>query len=274
MFFKLIYFDIKNGLLKEKIKIIFIPFIFIILCIVVYLTHSQYGEVNTFGEYWLYIVGGMKEYIPSKFESFKFPIIWFFIMIYLSYMTLYYPYNDLIGYGQNVLVRSSGRSRWWLSKCVWNTLSVVAYFLIGITIVLVFCLAFDMKINLNISPYMYENVFHINDDICLYPQSISYELLLMPILTAITISQIQMLLSLWIRPLYSFVTTVCILLASSYYVKPYMIGNFAMATRFDTVITNGVSISDGLIILLSIIVITVLIGAISFRHYDIINKEN
>lgn len=287
MFFKLAYYDLKNALLQEWKKLLIVPFGFFVICFTFYLSYvhnaSSQNAVGTFGDFWLYIFGGMKEYAPSPTESFKFPVIWTIVMLYLFYITLYYPYNDLLGYGQNVLTRSRGRHSWWLSKCLWNAVMVLLFFCLGAAVVVLFCVVTGRPLSLEISQYMYTGVFKLQgegaffgrvEDVVAYPSYITGALIGMPLLTAVAISELQMLLSLWLRPIFSFGVTVAVLLSSAYYIKPFMIGNYAMSVRCAAVLKNGVSPLTGIIVLTALIVLCLVAGDISFRHYDIINKEN
>lgn len=285
MFFKTTYFDIKNFLRQEWKKLLVVPLGFLLLCFTFYLKYVKntmpQNISGSFGDYWLYIFGGMKEYIPSPLESFKFPVFWMVLFLYLFYVTLYYPYNDLLGYGQNVLVRSRGRFNWWLSKCMWNAFTVLSFFLIGVVTVALFCAITSGVFSVKISPNMYTEVFSLGEGGILfepvppkYPAYITGALIGLPILTAIAISQLQMLVSLWLRPIFSFCVTAAVLVASAYYVSPFMIGNYAIPIRCDAVISNGVSPVTGVITLSVIIIVCIIVGGIAFKHYDIINKEN
>lgn len=284
MFFKTCYFDIKNFLWQEWKKLLVIPIGFLLICFTFYLRYvysSQQCVSGSLGDYWLYIFGGMKEYIPSKLESFKFPVFWIIVFLYMFYVTLYYPYNDLLGYGQNVLVRSRSRFNWWLSKCLWNVFTVVLFFGIGAVTVSLFCATVSGEFSFKISQNMYTEVFKLGNSEMFfqlvtteYPSYITGTLIGLPLLTAIAISQLQMLLSLWLRPIYSFCVTAAVLVASAYHISPFMIGNYAMPIRCDAVISNGVSPVTGVITLSAIIVLCIIVGGIAFKHYDIINKEN
>ena len=105
-FFKTAYFDIKNFLYLDWKKLLAIPIGFLVICFAFYMRYAK-NQMGSFGDIWLYIFGGIKEYTYD--QSFKFPVIWTTVLLYLFYITLYYPYNDLLGYGQNVLIRSRNR---------------------------------------------------------------------------------------------------------------------------------------------------------------------
>lgn len=276
MFFKLVFYDIKNGFIHEYKKIILIPVFFFILCCNFYFSYLNFADtssIGSIGDFLLYIYGGMKEYIPSRTQPFQFPTIWMFVLAYLLYFTLYYPYDDLMGYGQHILIRSGGRLKWWYSKCIWNIVSVVFYFILSWCSVILFCVLSKMPLSFEISNFMYDSVFYVNENIALYPANIIKDLLLMPLLTMITISLLQMVLSLMVKPIYGFWASMACLLASAYYANPLMIANYAMAIRSDAVITNGINTELGIIIMIKLIISSVIIGGVIFNRYDILNKE-
>lgn len=220
-----------------------------------------------------YIYGGMKEYIPSRTQPFQFPTKWMFVLAYILYLTLYYPYDDLMGYGQNVLIRSGGRLKWWYSKCIWNIISVNFYFILSWCSVIFFCVVSKMSLSFDISKFMYDSVFYINENIALYPSNINMTLLFMPLLTMTALSMLQMVVSLMVKPIYGFWISMACLLISAYYTNPLMIANYAMAIRSDAVITNGITTELGIIILTLLIISSIIIGGVIFNRYDILNKE-
>jgi hypothetical protein len=274
-FIKLLCFDIKNSLLQEYKKLLLVPVIFTAFCLNLYLRHVKPGMAGaaTLGDFLLYIFGGMKEYAPSRTEPFEFPALWISMFLFLLFITLRYPYDDLMGYGQNVLVRTRSRLRWWLSKCVWNVFSVLLFFVLGWAAVFLFCRITGMPLSLEISKYMYETVFRLDAETALYPQLITAALLWMPLLTMLSLSLTQMTLSLFVKPIYSFAVLASVLLSSAYYLKPFMLANYAMAIRNDAVTAGGVRILTGAALLPILGATCVLLGCLIFRRYDIINKE-
>lgn len=293
-FFRLAYYDVRNFLFGEWKKLLVIFSGFFVICLTFCLKEASIlsGEnsVGTFGDYWLYIFGGFPKVTEDsaiKIKNLKMLAMWLAVLLYLFYTTLYYPFNDLTGYGQNVLTRSRGRRSWWLSKCLWNALTVLMFFCIGAAVVFLFCVVTKKPISLKISQGMYTHVFLLDDELASgglidfdnpgvisHPSHITGALIGMPLLTAVAISELQMFLSLWLRPMFSFGVTVIILGVSAYCVSPFLIGNYAMPIRCDALMPNGVSPLTGTVILTSLIAFCVIAGDIAFKRYDILNKEN
>lgn len=82
-----------------------------------------------------------------------------------------------------------------------------------------------------------------------------------------------MTVSLFIRPIYSFIITGIILLSSTYYQSPFLIGNYAMPVRCNTMIKGGVSPFIGIIFSLTLAICSFLAGVLRFKHYDVLKKE-
>lgn len=271
---KLFLFDLKNGLLKNKALLIASVIIPIVFCI----DFSQKiriirAEVS-FADYFLYIFGGMKEYIPTPSEPFVFPVVWMILFLTLPYATLSYPLNDIQTFGQQVIFRSRNRNTWWLSKCVWNISCCILYNLIVIGITILFCLMFKIDLNFNINKELIQTIFNVEDKNLLNTNLyLTIDTILSPVLIIIAINLFQMTLTLFIKPMFSFLVTAMILLSSSYLFSPFFIGNYAMVTRSNTIIINGCNFKIGIYVAVTIILLSAIVGMFRFNHYDIINKE-
>lgn len=106
-----------------------------------------------------------------------------------------------------------------------------------------------------------------------FPASLIPQTFLLPPLVMIAINLFQMALSLFIKPFYSFIVTVAVLLTSSYYLSPFFIGNYVMPLRSDQMVANGVSLTAGIIFSLIIIIVSVVTGGIAFQKRDILKRE-
>ena len=121
MFFKILKYDLKNTIIKKYKNYILTFFVFCWFLLDAYMRifYSDIPIKNvTVTEIVMFIFNGMKEFVPGSEEPFSFPIMWMVIFVLLLFFTLYYPYNDIMGYGKNVLIASTSRTVWWLSKCV------------------------------------------------------------------------------------------------------------------------------------------------------------
>lgn len=281
-YIKLFRFDLQNGMIK-KIYLMLIPFLLsLIACLDL---HNRVSVINSYdyfsrqfstslGNYLGYIYGGMAEYSIGENISFVFPIRWIIVFFSILFITLNYPYNDMQSVGQQILICTKGRSLWWLSKCGWNICcTILFHFIICLSAILFCCITGD-KITGGIDIELMNVMFETNRETQTSATGIlPLYILLLPIVISIGINLFQMTLSLFIKPLFSFLFVSLLLLLSAYFMSPFWIGNYAMLMRYDLVHTNGMVMHNGIIIALALMTLSIVIGLIGFRYYDIINRD-
>ena len=275
-FFKLIKYDLTYGIfnLKSIIKYAIFILFFILACF------ELGGKINNFnyngatlGDYFLYIFGGIKEYIPSPNDPFQIPYLWLINHLLILYFTLHYASDDLSGVGQQMIYRAGGRIKWWVSKCIWNFTSVVSYYFISFTVIITYSLIKENAIKLSFSSFMRDIIYFGPKDLGLETWDIVLEVSLMPFLVTLALSILQMALSLVFKPAFAFIFSSVMLISSAYYMTPFLIGNFSMAVRSDKVVSNGVNLTDGIIATLVMIALGIIIGILAIRRYNILSKE-
>ena len=282
MFFKLIRYDLKVGFSTTYKRYLVAIALFVVILgtflLSVYSFNSVIEELGAqikpnLGNMLLYAFGGMQEYKPSPGVAFQFPAFWMLSYLLLAYITLYYPFNDLEEFGQNILIRCRGRKLWWFSKCIWNVSSVLCFFLLAWIIFIIGCLLSGCSLSMELSPNM-STILKLDTGMYMqFPPSLILQTFLLPPLVMIALNLFQMALSLFIKPFYSFIVTVAVLLTSSYYLSPFFIGNYAMPLRSDQMVANGVSLTAGIIFSLLIITVSVVVGGIAFQKRDILKRE-
>ena len=231
------------------------------------------GTSRSLGDLALYIFGGMKKFIPTPGAVFPFPTVWLLVMALACFSSLWYPLNDLYGFGKTLLTACQSRKRWYLAKAVWCGVTVSLYFLLGWAVLLCGCLAMGGKFTWTISPYMME-LMEITDVASTVEEwRLTLQLTVLPWLVAVTLSQLQLCLSLWMQPVLGWVISIVVLLSSAYYASPFLLGNYAMALRDQQVLSGGVDCWVGAAYCLVLLLLSVLTGLVSFRHTDILGKE-
>lgn len=280
MFFKILKYDLKNTIIKKYKNYILTFFVFCWFLFDAYMRifYSDIPIKNvTVTEIVMFIFNGMKEYIPGGEESFAFPMMWMVIFVLLLFFTLYYPYNDIMGYGKNVLIASTSRTVWWLSKCVTSICICIVYFFIAAMSILIFAFAFGLKFELTVKPEVFATLlrYGIPEGFNLSPEPLYMVLtvFVLPFIFAIAMCLFQMLLTLIIRPFASIIVVTAIFMVSAYYVSPFMIGNYAMTQRSICFVSNGVDPVVGVIIMASIIVFSIVVSTVLFNRYEILEKE-
>ena len=90
-FIKVLWFDLKNGYFKGVSCYIFPLFIAIIGFFELHRRIAIWGTEVALGDYWMYLYGGMKEYIPTTGNPFQFPTMWIAVFLFSSFAVLNYP---------------------------------------------------------------------------------------------------------------------------------------------------------------------------------------
>jgi hypothetical protein len=278
MFFKVLRYDLLNGTLKSAKKYLLAILIFIIAALdftlrAPGLRRNLNAEVSTVGDYLMYLFYGMNEYEIGSPEPFRFPALWMLVVLFALYIVLYYPYNDLYGYGKQVLVNAGSRSAWWLSKCAWVVSTVLIYFLLLFSTIFIYAKAEGTSMSLNISKYMYMTFLPAAELKETLPTNLNAEIILMPFLLVLALGLLQLFMSLLVRPILSYSLSIALLVISAYYVHPCFLGNYAMIARSDKLIETGVNNTVGIYYLLGIIVISIILGWIYFYKFDILSNE-
>lgn len=277
MFYKCLKYDLKCGLLKEYKKYIVAIGLFIIIGFEFSVKMSDIEK--TVLDYFFYLFFGMEEYIPSPGNKFRFPALWVTVILYVSYITLYYPYKDLNGYGKNILLNTQSKKTWYLSKCMWVTVSTISYFLIGFVVLSLFAIFNGAEITADVSskvvikfiPFITTEQELFYNDAMYYKVTVLHFIL--PVVVCVMNNLFQLFLSLFIKPFFSFIFTVSYTIASAYYLNTFMLGNYAMIARSNIFICNGVDFTTGLIITLCVILVVIISGVLLFSKQDILNKE-
>lgn len=286
-YIKMIWFDIRRGIIQKPVLFIVPVFVALIACFDLNNRIAVRNETDGYeangcrtqeeggsADYMMYIYGGMDRYDPESGHSFVLPVRWLIVFLLISFITLSYPYKDMQGFGRQILIRTKGRTIWWLSKCIWNILSVVIYHSLIFGAAALFSIAAGKGITGEINKELQYEVFQISGDSALsgdipWPAAI----LLLPVLVSLCLSLLQMTLCLLMKPVYGFLITASILISSAYFTSPCLIGNYAMSMRYEMVIQDGVCIAAGLAVPLVLMAVFAGAGVIRFRRYDIWNED-
>lgn len=233
------------------------------------LLNPQYADVQpTLGDFAMYLFGGMKPYVPNPDEPFLFPVSWFLIFGICLFLTLYYPVHDRENFGKMVIAYSGSRTKWWMSKCAWIITATAAYFSGCWIVLIVNCLIYGGQFTLSVSPYMCD-IFLLGETVPPTQWNVGHVLLFMPPLIASACGILQMLLTLWFRPIICFLISAIIMLASAYFCAPVFIVNYAFCIRSNEILTNGFSFTFGVLYALALSLLCILIGRRRFQNFDL-----
>lgn len=277
---KTLWFDIKNGIGKNC----FLWLSSGILATAVFVdAFSRIDAIEripelgikevSFGDILFYAYGGMARYVPSPDKRFEFPIIWLVIFVTVAFLTMNYPTKNLMGIGSQILVRTGGHSMWWRSKCIWNVLLTGIYHMLFIVLLAVFSVICGIPLNLQIHTELIRHLFELDLSVWLIDRTwISVGMILLPILISVALNLLEMVLSLFMKPIFSFLVISVTLIASAYLFVPWMIGNYAMLLRYSWIVEDGFKYHEGFAIAGIMIVCLGVIGHIRFKHYDVLSK--
>lgn len=269
--------DMISGVLGGWKKII--PFVLLIIsfCTYLYIECANMKDIGyvdgvpTIADMLLYIFRGMREYMPELDYSFDIPITWLLMQVYIAYVIGNYASKDLGGYGQQFLLRSTKKSYWFLSKCVYCLVNILAYYITTFIIVTICSILFG-NISLELSADIGSTMSEI--DVTLFSSmSFIFHIIVLPISTSLVVSLVQLLLSLYVKPILSFTFVVSYQALSAYKVSYFLIGNYSMALRCDPFLEDGVNGLFAIIIEIIMIVIIIPFGCITLRKYDYLEKN-
>lgn len=279
-FCKMCWYDIKNGCLKN-FRLFLLPIVMEVVVLLLMAKrvgiYEQYDITasKTLGDVLLYHFGGMGKYVLSADKAFEFPVIWMILFVLILFVTLDYPVSNLQGFGSKVLVKGNSRIRWWLAKCVWNLICNVVYFGIIFLLILLFCSMKGIPFSLSVNSDLQTWLFELDAYTQLLPGvSMPIGELVQVFLVSVAICQLQMALVLWLKPIYSFMVMCMFLLVSAYFQNDVLWGNYAMLLRHSWINEDGMDCRIGIPVTLTITLITVCIGMIRFKGYNIMQEEN
>lgn len=277
-FFKLFYLDFRRGIHSVWRLYMCEALLFILLCIDFWNRSRIFLEIypgtnRSIGDTALFVFGGMRKFVSGIGTVFPFPTVWILVMSLACFSSLWYPLNDLYGFGKTILTTGQSRTRWYLAKAFWCGIAVTMYFLLGWIILCLSCLITGTQFTWTISPYMMELLELSEVSSPIEEWHIALQMTVLPWVIALALSQLQLCLSLWIQPALCWMISVVILLSSAYYANPVLPGNYAMALRDRQILSDGVNSSIGFQYAAGVILICLFVGVLSFKHADILGKE-
>ena len=274
VFEKILRHDISAGILQAYKKWIVTATFFISFCFI--FLHQIKMSLGTaikpsIFDFYCYIFGGMKIYIPTSEESFPMPIGWLTVHLLLALLLSGYVTRDLTGNGQHFLIRSSKRTIWWNAKVLWSICFVVVYYFIAFLVITVFS-AFFGTLNINFSVELFQvlggNTVTASPNI--------YDILitmLLPLYTSIALSLLQITIELYTEPIWGIAIVFTLYLGSSYLYIPGFLGNGSMIYRAYWLLEIPYTLPIALISNLLIIIFAFLFGYLNFYKKNILSKS-
>ena len=236
--------------------------------------HVDVNSNISLGDIVFYTFGGVEKFVPSPGNKFNMPIIWLASFVLFLFATLIYPVISFEGVGNEILLIGKKRFFWWISKCIFCIISSTIYLGLMFLTMIGFCFIKNIPLNLSINDTLIKFILEISPIIELKANAnIPIRILFLILLAFITLSLIQLILCLWIKPIFSFLIVNTILIASAFFQSYFTIGNFSMLVRHAWINEEGINSDIGFYVFTIICVVIIIVGALRFKRYDILTRE-
>lgn len=260
-FGRLLDYDLKNSLIQNRWRWAGAIALFVFLAHVITDSFRLFGKEPGIGGIFLYLIKGAAPYTRTENSSFELPVLWLLYHSYFFCLIGDYPVKDLQGYGKQVFLRIADRKRWWLSKCVWITVSASIYEALFLIVDLL---------------YLTVNVH----DIVIHPDVVFQMVGMESAATAavgffaylgatIWAGWFQFYLSLIMHPVLAVLITLTLLICACYFYTPLLPGNLMMLDRTCGVAQNGFFLLYGAVVLMMLLVFTLWLGAELMKKYQL-----
>lgn len=273
---KIVKYDLKVGfnevLWKIIIYVVIVALINIIGSNAIHNTASMYHVEPDVLDYVCFVIGGPR-YIPSEMLSiYVIPVLWLIIQVMIAYTVGYYAITDLDRYGQQIVLRSSSRAKWWVGKVLWNVIMVSFMYFILYVVTFITAFTTGAKFDWLLTKDIVCNVCNL-DMITGNKNEILVILFLMPVLVSITLCIIQMVCGLIFSPIIGFIASQSIVFLSTLYDFKWLISNYAMLSHNKVTCMSDIDYKEGFVLCLILFVAAVAGGMFYFMNCDILPKN-
>jgi hypothetical protein len=222
----------------------------------------------------MFQLGGLLPMIKFSAEkAVQIPTSWLLTHILICYFTLHYLNDDLSHGGIQIIYRMRKKSLWWLSKVIWNIISVTSCYAVGYGILYVLCVLTGKNGGFAINQMLFSVIFSESlPNIYAGENSLFLYLCALPCVVGITISLLQMTLTLFVKPIFAYIASCVYFIAGLYYAHPVLISNYAMPVRGAVIGIYSFDFVSGISICLVYCLAAIVIGLIRINKMDIINN--
>ena len=266
----IISYDMRFSFRQNRVKWFFAFLIQLFLGIRTFGEISFYsGTYDLLSELWP-VMSGAREYLLSEDSSFQLPAYWFLFHVYLFFLTGFYPASELnLGNGQ-ALIRTYSRQKWIVSKFISVLVNIALYYGCFLMLLLFGNLLHGGKIipgngiiGLSGIPIFNRNLGEL-----------MIAFMLLPLFMSIALGEIQMVMSLFVSPVLSFMTVVGYMIASVFWTNPLLIGSYSMLYRQQWVSGKStISLMTGMLLCFVLTVTTLVVGVLMFQKKEILPSE-
>ncbi|HIT02007.1 MAG TPA: hypothetical protein IAC21_04185 [Candidatus Enterenecus merdae] len=270
---KLLRHDLGCGLVRWRYLLV--PALVLFPCIACRSGAVLTAAPGTWMDYMLYCFKGAMPMNASSELVLALPTFWALAMAGCLLLNLDYLLSDLTQAGQQIIFRSGNRRGWYLSKCVWNLCSCGLYMTLICAAVLVFTLLSGGQASAQSTPEILEINFSelMTETALLTPGQGVIAAVLLPLMTLMALSMVQMTLCLLLKPILSFVASLAVLVLAVYCNLPWIPGTGAMVIRSGLLLPGGISPGMAALVAGGIILLSAGVGCLKFKYTDMLGLE-
>ncbi|PEJ98950.1 hypothetical protein [Bacillus wiedmannii] len=261
----IIMYDIKNVIIKNLSKWIIWLVCLFLLCTLSLMMLNSPNTQNSSLDLWIFLVGG----VPKYSQGGGIPFSWLFVHALMAFLVGDYLYNELKENSFYVLIRVQNREHWFFAKVI---SVIITIFLFYVTIAIALLLSsFSLNLNANAwgdySKNLFEKEFITSTD----PWGFLKISFLMCFVTSVLISLVQVLLTMIIQPLYSYIFIIIVLLMSIYITHPIFLGKYLMLLQYIDLFQKGIFTGIHVIVYEFIVILCVVtLGNIYYKKMDLL----
>lgn len=284
---KLIWYDIKNGIFKN-VRFLIVPFLALLECLYTDISLNAAKEWNfvdtktSFFDFLNVIYLGCEPLLKFRIDEDPpdVPIFWVGIFVFAVFIGFDYLHNDITQFGMQMIIRTKERTKWWLCKCLWCLCSSVVFFVLFVGTVFVFCIfnGYDLSFKSNIDIleiYSQSAIVYDPKTINCISKSQAIMMFSSPLILLATLNMLQMLITLFFKPMYSYMFNISLLSIGFLSDSVFTFSRCAMPIYSDILLIDGFNIKGALVLCAILIALSVIIGLVYFKRYDILpDKED
>jgi hypothetical protein len=258
--------DLRNGIGNRLLLLLPVPVFAFLTALSHMKTAEAFASQGSFLSAVLAVFEGIKVIdAPSDF-AFISP---FFILLYSwpVFITANYAYDDMKEYGIQTFTRCRQKNSWWISKCIWNICMVLLYY--GMIYFACFlAAAISGKISFSVEEIIWNGIFLAEKDIPSGTTFLLY-LFILPVVTAIALSLMQMFLSIVFFPIAGAGANILLMLVSISCLSQWLPGNYLMFLRMSIRLEQGIQFFPAFLTDLALAAVAVCGGAVILKKKDI-----
>ncbi|MDY2788985.1 MAG: hypothetical protein SOU05_06240 [Atopobium sp.] len=269
----LLTIDLKEGLYQQRKYLVLVVIISLFFGITSYvdLALQKTTAVFSVADLFVALFEGVQDYSQLAEHGSSFPFSWFLMMFLLSYITLWYPYKDIYGFGQHICMRLGTRWSWWLSKCLWICCTVLIFWVLVFVSLCICSLLFTGHLSFTLSNQL-PNILGWGESIQIQPQGL-VPFLILTVFSTIALCLLQLFISLLVHPLFAFLLSAVILTFSMFtWNVPFLFMSFAIAQKAEVIVGYGHSFITGIFITTTVSILSAVFGGYVISRQNLLKR--